>query len=230
MTAVDRTDRPASLVLASASPRRRELLVALNVPFIAVSADVDEQIAPGENAVEAAVRLARTKAEAVASSVDGGLVLAADTIVVLDGRVLGKPRDAADAATMLHALRDRNHTVVTAVAMLDARSGRCESAAPATSVWMRPYTEAEIGASITAGTPFDKAGAYAIQDDAFTPVARIDGCYCNVVGLPLWTVFRFLHQMSGDLRPRPPAATRPVCASCPLAVASTESTLGPSPR
>jgi septum formation protein len=188
------------------------------MPFYVTASHVDEATAPGEDAAEAAVRLARAKAEAVAWREWDAIVLGADTIVVLDGRILGKPADADDAAAMLRALRGREHAVITGVALVHSRSDATSAAAPATTVSMRGYTDAEIAASIAAGTPFDKAGAYAIQDETLSPVARIEGCYCNVVGLPLWTVYRMLHDLDGSLPLRPPAAGRSVCASCPLAV------------
>ena len=118
---------------------------------------------------------------------------------------------------MLRALRGRGHDVITAVALYDAATGRCRTAAPHTSVRMRSYTDAEIAGSIAAGTPFDKAGAYAIQDDALAPVAGIDGCYCNVVGLPLWTVYHLLSGDGATFRLQPPSEARAVCATCPCA-------------
>ena len=210
------TAEHGTLILASASPRRRELLAALDVPFTVVAADVDETVRPGEEPEAAAVRLARSKAETVARQADAELVLGADTVVVLDGRILGKPADATEAAAMLRALRGREHAVITGVALYDTASGETHCAAPGTTVRMRVYTDVEIAASIAAGTPFDKAGAYAIQDEVFTPVERIEGCYCNVVGLPLWTVLHLLDGV-GALRPRPPSETRRVCDGCPLA-------------
>jgi septum formation protein len=195
------------------------LLAALGLPFDVVAADVDESVVPGEDAAAAAVRLARSKAEAVAWREWDAIVLGADTVVVLDGRILGKPADADEAAAMLRDLRDREHTVITGVAVVDSRSGDTHTAAPATTVRMRRYADAEIAASIAAGTPFDKAGAYAIQDDAFSPVACIAGCYCNVVGLPLWTVHGLLSDLAGGLALRPPSANRTTCASCPMSPA-----------
>jgi MAF protein len=205
-----------SLVLASASPRRHELLAALNVPFAVMSADIDEHIPSGEPPADAAVRLARTKADTVARQIQHGLVLGADTIVILDGRILGKPQSADEAAAMLRTLRDRDHCVITGVALCDADTGRCTTAAPSTAVLMRNYSDAEIAVSIAAGTPFDKAGAYAIQDDMFAPVARIDGCYCNVVGLPLWTVYHLLSGATSQTQVAPPSARRDMCGGCPL--------------
>ncbi|MGD9890245.1 MAG: nucleoside triphosphate pyrophosphatase [Dehalococcoidia bacterium] len=210
------------LVLASASPRRRTLLAALGLPFGVINADIDEQILPGERPRDAALRLARTKAETVADGLQRGVVLGADTLVVLDNHIRGKPQDADEATAMLRALRNRGHQVITAVALCYAASGHVHTAAPITAVWMRNYTDAEIADSIAAGTPFDKAGAYAIQDEAFAPVARIDGCYCNVVGLPLWTVYHLLNQMEADRRLTPPSGTRSICRDCPLAAPSPD--------
>jgi predicted house-cleaning NTP pyrophosphatase (Maf/HAM1 superfamily) len=117
---------------------------------------------------------------------------------------------------MLRALRDREHTVVTGVALADARTGELRSEAVETHVLMRPYTDDEIEQSIVAGTPFDKAGGYAIQDEALAPVASIVGCYCNVVGLPLWPVRRLLALVHPEIFALPPSGTRSVCANCPL--------------
>src|SRR5215208_3758183 len=197
----------SSLTLASASPRRRELLAVLGLPFDVTAADVDETIAPSEDPGQAAVRLARAKAEAVAWREWDALVLGADTVVILDGRSLGKPADPDEAMSMLRALRGRRHTVVTGVAFCDSRTGETRTAAPETAVSMRAYSHDEIAASIAAGTPFDKAGAYAIQDESFAPAERIDGCYCNVVGLPLWTVYQLLREIDGSLPVRRPSET-----------------------
>ncbi|HET8648204.1 MAG TPA: Maf family protein, partial [Vicinamibacteria bacterium] len=114
------------------------------------------------------------------------------------------------------ALRGREHAVITGVAVCDSRSGEVRTAAPVTVVRMRNYAHEEIAASIAAGTPFDKAGAYAIQDETFASVAQIVGCYCNVVGLPLWTVYELLRELAPGLPLRPPSETRQVCAECPL--------------
>jgi MAF protein len=215
-----------ALVLASASPRRRELLTALGLPFDVVEAGVDETVHAGETPEDAALRLARQKAWEVARRYrttharpgpQPPLVLGADTVVVLDSRVLGKPADAAEAGAMLRALRGRTHTVITGVAAVDPLTTGACTVAPQTAVTMRDYTDAEIAASIAAGTPFDKAGAYAIQDDVLAPAASIDGCYCNVVGLPLWTVRRLILKLRPRLRLASPHAARPVCATCPLA-------------
>ena len=209
----------SALILASASPRRRELLAALGMPFAVAVAEVDESVQPGEAPAAAALRLARLKAEVVAGRTpDGAVVLGADTVVALGDRIFGKPADADEAAAMLRALRGRTHTVITGVALVDRQRARICVDAPSTAVTMRAYTDTEIAASIAAGTPFDKAGAYAIQDEAFAPVARIDGCYCNVVGLPLWTLWLLLRELRPKLHPNPPSDIRRICVACPLAV------------
>ncbi len=204
-----------SLVLASASPRRRELLPALGVPFTVQSAGVDETPPSGAAPDRAAAAIVARKAEAaLAAAPPGALILAADTVVAFAGRPLGKPRDAAEARAMLAALAGRAHSVFTAVTL--AGAGPCLSETAGTRVVMRRYTAAEIDASIAAGTPFDKAGAYAIQDSLLHPVQRCDGCYCNVMGLPLWTVRRLLQTLAPWLRPTPPDAALARCAACPL--------------
>ncbi len=135
-------------------------------------------------------RLAEEKARAVASRHPHAVVLAADTIVVYQGRILGKPRGAADARAMLQSLRNARHQVITAVAV--ARAQALISELDVTEVQMRPYTDAEIDAYIASGDPFDKAGAYAIQHPGFAPVARLHGCYAGVMGLPLAVTARLL--------------------------------------
>jgi septum formation protein len=204
------------LILASASPRRRTLLGALGVPFDVRVADVEEVFVPGTPAGEEAERLAMAKAEACSRSLDGpneALILGADTIVVLDGEPLGKPRDADEARAMLRGLRGRPHEVITGVAMLCPSGGRTDRAT--TRVHMRDYTDAEIAAYIATGDPFDKAGAYAIQHTGFAPVERIEGCYCAVMGLPLWTVRRLLAALAPALATRLPSETYARCVECP---------------
>jgi len=176
------TDRP--LILASGSPRRAELLRQAGVRFEVSAPDVDETLCAGE-APEAYVRrLAAAKARHVAASHPGRLVLGADTTVVVDGEVLGKPRDAADAARMLGQLSGRSHLVLTGVCLIGpAGETRIESAV--TTVEFRPLEDAEIAGYVDSGEPMDKAGAYAIQGGAAGFVTRLDGEYSNVVGLPV---------------------------------------------
>jgi MAF protein len=175
------------LVLASASPRRRELLRRLGLPFQVAVPAVDETPLPSEPPQQLAQRLAAAKATATLANLPAALVLAADTVVSLDGRSLGKPADAGEAVRMLQALRAREHAVITAVCL--ARAGAQPNvSACCTRVWMRAYTAAEIAAYVASGDPFDKAGGYAIQHPTFRPVERLTGSYTNVVGLPLGLV------------------------------------------
>jgi MAF protein len=204
------------LILASASPRRRDLLGRLGVPFEVVEADIDESGLAGRRE-RVARRLAAAKAHAVAVRHPDATVLAADTVVAHRGVLLGKPRGPAEAEATLKRLRGRVHRVVTAVAVLPPGGRQPLVEHAVTRVTMRRYTDEEIAASIARGDPFDKAGAYAIQDERLAPVARYDGCYCNVVGLPLWTAVRLLRRGGLDITRIRAADLLPQCASCPLA-------------
>ena len=176
------TGRP--LILASGSPRRAELLRQAGIRFDVSVPDVDEALHPGE-APEAYVRrLAAAKARHVAASHPGRLVLGADTTVVVDGEVLGKPLDAADAARMLGQLSGRSHLVLTGVCLIGP-AGETQIESAATTVEFRPLEDAEIAGYVDSGEPMDKAGAYAIQGGAAGFVTRLDGEYSNVVGLPV---------------------------------------------
>jgi len=185
------------LILASSSPRRRELLGSLGVAFDIVKPDIDETQHPGEPPLEYVGRLSRQKAEAIAAQVvPDAAILAADTVVILaadtigiaeNGEILGKPVDAADARRTLNLLRNRPHIVCTAFTLLhkDAQAMTGMTQPVQTLVYMRDYTDAEIDAYIATGDPFDKAGSYAIQHEQFHPVDHIEGSYTNVVGFPL---------------------------------------------
>jgi MAF protein len=183
--------------------------------------DLDEDASSNADLTpeEMAEALARAKALSVAQREGGGLVLAADTLVVDGDTVLGKPGDAVEAASMLRRLRDRQHRVITGVAVVDAgRSTAILVDHVTTAVRMRPYSEEEIAAYITRGEPFDKAGAYAIQDPHFRPVTSYDACYCNVVGLPLRAVIRLLRGAGLDITDRHLAGLPAECAGCPVEV------------
>lgn len=180
------------LVLASASPRRQELLAALGLPFVVVAAEVDEQRRPGEPPAALVQRLSRAKAMAVAALHPNAVIVGADTVVVLDGEVLGKPADAGEAGRMLRALRGRPHLVYSAVTALHVATGCQATELSESRVWMRDYSDEEIVAYVASGDPLDKAGAYAIQHQGFVPVARIEGCYASVMGLPLGHLVRVL--------------------------------------
>lgn len=198
------------LVLASASPRRRELLASLGLPFDVVPSEVDED-SEERDPVRLARLLARRKAEAVAAERPKALVIGSDTVVALDGALLGKPADAAEAREMLRALRGRTHEVVTGVAV--ALGGRVAVDHGHTGVRMRDYTDAEIEAFIASGSPFDKAGGYAIQDPAFAPVERFEGCRCNVIGLPVGVLRALLARF--EVETTAPAIDCPVCGVAP---------------
>ncbi len=178
------------LILASGSPRRRELIELLGLPVRATAAQIEEYADPAESPAEMVLRLARAKARAVAASHPNAPVLGCDTAVAFEGRVLGKPADAGEAHAMLARLRGRTHAVYTGVVLL--RAGEEVGQVAETAVAMRRYSDAEVAAYIASGDPFDKAGAYAIQHPTFDPVARWRGCYANVVGLPLCHVTRAL--------------------------------------
>ena len=179
------------LVLASASPRRRELLAQVGYSFEVHPAHIPEDPKPGEEPIAYVTRLARQKAEAVFRQLSAGgreaaedlTVLGADTTVTVDDHILGKPEDAADAARMLRLLSGRTHRVITGVALVSA--GAAEVAAEVTAVRFLTLSEGEIADYIATGEPMDKAGAYAIQGRAARWIPRIEGCYFNVVGLPL---------------------------------------------
>jgi septum formation protein len=185
------------LILASASSRRRELLARLGLPFQVRPSGLDETLVPGVAASSLVTALARAKAREVADQLraaggEPAVILGADTLVVLDGLPLGKPTSPEDARGMLRALRGRSHQVVTGVALCEV-PGEREAAETVTSdVVMRPYSDAEIDAYVATGEPHDKAGAYAVQGVGGRLVARVDGCYTNVVGLPLGTTARLL--------------------------------------
>ena len=200
-----RAGNQSVLILASASPRRVEILRAAGVEFRVRPAHVDESLRPGEKAAAYVRRLARSKAEAVCRP--GEIVLGADTVVAAGKHILGKPSSARDAARMLRMLSGRAHEVITGVCLLvpgkagvggirprggNAMWSLCEIVR--TRVWFRKLTRAEINEYVSSGEPLDKAGAYAIQGLASKFVTRIDGCYFNVVGLPVSRVCEMLRQ------------------------------------
>jgi MAF protein len=209
------TERTLSVILASASPRRRELLALLGIPFQVRTANVDEMQLTGESPAQMAARLAQTKALAVRQAVDG-LIIAADTLVVLGDEVLGKPSDANDATTMLKRLRGRAHRVLTGFALLCTDSEEMRTCVTATDVWMAHYADEKIAAYVESGDPMDKAGAYAIQSRDFAPVERLDGCPANVMGLPVCRVERALRAMGVVLRTTPVAACCPARSVCAI--------------
>jgi septum formation protein len=199
--------RPHTLILASASPRRRELLTQAGFTFEVATANIPEVRQPGEDAITFATRLASEKAEAVAAASPelppSALVLGADTVVLVDDEILGKPQDASDAARMLRLLSGRTHQVITGICLLrgpqlpgaKGQSTARQSAAEVTFVKFTTLSDREIEEYVATGEPLDKAGAYAIQGRAGRWVPRIQGCYFNVVGLPLALVSSMIEGM-----------------------------------
>jgi septum formation protein len=182
---IDKPRMPDGLILASASPRRIELLRQLGAPFAVRPSGAEEMPRRGEDGVAFARRAARDKAEAVAAANPRAWVIGADTVVLLDGEILGKPRDESDARRMLRSLSGRRHRVVTAVALVAPGGVACEELAIETAVEFHILAEAEIDAYVATGEPSDKAGAYAIQGGAQAFVRAVEGSLTNVVGLPL---------------------------------------------
>ena len=191
---------PVVVILASSSPRRRELLEQLGVELLVVAPDVDESVLPGEAATDYVRRLALAKAAAVAGP-PGVLVIAADTTVVLDGEILLKPDDAEHAATMLRALSGRTHRVLTGIAV--ARDATTLVAVDTSLVTFTPIDEAMIQWYVATGEPLDKAGAYAVQGAGAVFVQRVRGSVSNVVGLPLHTVHRLAAELGVALTRTP---------------------------
>jgi len=173
------------IILASASPRRRELLRQIGIDFTVDPADVDERVLPGESPEAYAVRVALDKARIAAQRAGTGVVIAADTIVVLDNAILGKPSDDEDAERMLTMLSGRTHQVITGMAIMDPAAGKTLTRSSTTNVLFRDLSPDEIRWYVRTGEPLDKAGAYGIQEKGSLFISRIEGCYFNVVGLPL---------------------------------------------
>jgi septum formation protein len=220
-------------ILASSSPRRRELIGSLGIDFEIIKPDIDESLREGEDPLDYVRRLSAEKAETVAAQLDRDtetmilaadtIVLAADTIGIIEGdpsaqKLLGKPANADEARAMLTLLREQPHQVYTAFWLLkltrddiagDIKREHYDDLVE-TTVTMRPYSDAEIEDYIASGDPFDKAGSYAIQNAAFHPVVSIEGCYNNVVGLPLCAVKRGLAALNW------PGITAPEGCDCPL--------------
>ncbi len=175
----------SKLILASASPRRQQLLAQLGLCFATMPADIEERQQLGEAPTAYVIRMAQTKAQHLAQQFPDALVLGADTIVTIDARILGKPQSATEARQMLQRLSGRHHTVVTGLALLQHSTGCTRLDTVSTDVLFRPLTQADIDHYIATDEPFDKAGAYAIQGRGGAFVAAFEGCYTNIVGLPL---------------------------------------------
>jgi septum formation protein len=197
------------VVLASASPRRRELLAALLDDFAIDAADIAEDLEG--DAVDCARQLAYAKAEAVARRSPGALVIGCDTVVFRGLRLYAKPADAAEAAAMLRELRGRPHQVVTAVAVIAPEGAAIDH--EISTVLMADLPDPVLEAYAASGRTLDKAGGYAIQHEDVRPVERLEGCYCGVMGLPLWTLYRLLELFG--CTPHPPDRRFDRCAACP---------------
>ena len=209
----------SEIVLASASPRRRALLSDLGLPFRIAPSNIPEDPEPGETPEEMVRRLSREKALAVAESESArhGYYVAADSTVVLDGESIAKPADPDDARAMLTRLRGTAHHVTTGLTVYDAATRRCVTEAHTADVLMRDFTDAEMERSIASGTPMDKAGAYAIQDDEFRPASLQHGCYSNVMGLPACRVVEILSDLGCALPSYSDMVVPPGCTvPCPL--------------
>lgn len=182
------------LILASSSPRRSELLKQLGLDFRILPCEVNETSPPGLRPDELVETLAARKAWAAAGLLDKGIVIGADTVVALNGQVLGKPTGTSDAVEMLRLLQGTNHEVYTGVALVDAGRREILIDHEQTRVYFKPLEEIEILRYVSTGEPMDKAGAYAIQGLAAMFISRLEGCYTNVVGLPLAKLSEMLRQ------------------------------------
>ena len=179
-------------ILASQSPRRRGLLAMLGLEFEIFTADIDETMDPALSAEQAVAAVCERKARAVGEGHPGRLIVAADTIVVVDETILGKPHCEDEARQMLHSLSGRSHTVMTGFCLW--RDGACETHVETTKLWFRDLSDGEIDAYVATGSPMDKAGAYGIQDQAAVFVQRLEGDYYNVMGLPLCALTQALRK------------------------------------
>ena len=188
---------PEKLILASASPRRRRLMRQIGLAFQVMPGEVDEDVIISCDPLENIQAVALRKARDVAARVEDGIVIGADTQILIDGETLGKPTDEADAARMLSRLSGRDHQVITGVALVDAGTGLEKTWVETTLVFFRELSESEISAYVHTGEPMGKAGAYGIQGRAAAFVDRIEGCYFNVVGLPLAKLVQNLRKLWG---------------------------------
>jgi septum formation protein len=187
------------LILASSSPRRAEILRQAGIAFEICAAEIDETVLPGETALEMVARLAEAKARAITAQMDAAIreciIVGADTTVELDGEILGKPRDSAHAREMLARLSGRTHHVLTGIFLLRLPGNASRAAVEKSAVTFAPLSEKEIDAYVASGEPLGKAGAYAIQGLAGRYIPKIEGCYFNVVGLPLARLYTLLREL-----------------------------------
>jgi septum formation protein len=195
------------LILASASPRRQELMPLLGHPWVVIVANVDETSISHPDPAQEVVQTAQLKATAVATDFPGNaVIIAADTMVVLDDQKLNKPIDKEDAKRMLKTLRGRTHQVHTGVVVLNTQTGQTVTDVATIDVPMRDYCQAEIDAYVDTGDPLDKAGSYAIQHPEFRPVTELTGCFSGVVGMPLCHLTKALRKIGVDISVDVPGA------------------------
>ena len=206
-----------TLILASASPRRKELMASLGLEFQVMAADVPEDQIPGEMAQDMVMRLSLDKTSALVERLKDGLIIGADSTVVLDGEALGKPVDADDAWRMLRRLSGTQHQVMTGLSVVNSATGDRQTDWMASDIKLRTLSESEIDASIRSGVPFDKAGAYAVQDQELRPAEWWKGCYSNIVGLPLCRLLEMLRAL-GHATPDPITLHAPAgcTVTCPF--------------
>ena len=205
------------LVLASTSPRRRSISIEFFSEIVFATPDIDERRASPRESVKGLVSsLSLQKARSLAKPKDGNVFLAADTLVVSNGKILGKPENAQNAKEMLEHLRGRKHKVVSSVTVFDNKTGSWASTVNTSEVAMRLYSDDEISEYVESGESMDKAGAYAIQDEKFRFASLLTGCYLNVVGLPLCSVTELFRRLGIQLRIRKNWPARIKCDDCLL--------------
>jgi septum formation protein len=194
-----KNSRKIDIILASNSPRRKDLLRQIGIIFTSNPTDIDERVLPGEKPEVYVQRVALDKALIAAKRAKAGIVIAADTIVVLDDTILGKPTDDQDAVRMLTMLSGGMHRVISGVVVMDAVTGRTLTRTSITQVWFRVLSDDEIRSYVATGEPRDKAGAYGIQEKGSLFVDRVEGCYFNVVGLPVSLLGEMLKAFNIDI-------------------------------
>lgn len=205
------------IILASSSPRRRELIAWMNIPFDVTSSDIDESLQKGEHPIDYVRRLACEKAEAIFNnSHPTSVILAADTIVIKGDHILGKPKDEKQATEMLLDLKGAIHQVVTAICLIQPDGKRIQDLC-VSNVRMRNYSDREIQKYVSSGDPMDKAGAYAIQNGSFNPVSEFKGCFASVMGFPFCHIERNLRKIDGyNCIPTADICQKNLHYSCPI--------------
>jgi septum formation protein len=186
------------IILASGSPRRKELLEKIGLPFEVVTSPYEEDMSAAADPLDLVQLLALKKAEAVAASYEDAIVIAADTFVIFENKFLGKPKDKHDAARMLRLLSGNENDIVTGYAVIDTKSGKVSNGYSKATVKIRQLTDAEIDAYIESGEPLDKAGAFAVQDLGSVLIERIDGDFYSILGLPLFKIYFALRDLGVD--------------------------------